>query len=180
MVNIVTLFDGKRYMVDVGFGGGPTRPLPLAAGDVWPGLGQQQLRLVHENIAPNTDSGQRLWIYQSRKSETDEWMDTYCFTEMEFLPADYEIMNFYTSQSPKSWFTQQVVVAKFEMENEELIGIVTMVEGEVKRIRADQTKTLKFCKTEAERLTAFKTWFGIELEEKDVEGIKGSVSELKG
>lgn len=42
--------------------------------------------------------------------------------------------------------------------------------GEVKRDRADRTesKTLKSCKRERERLTALKTWFDVELEEHDI------------
>ena len=180
MVNLITLSNGKKYMVDVGFGGGPTRPIPLTAGIVRPGLGQQQLRVVYENIAPNTDPGQRLWIYQSRKSETDEWMDTYCFTELEFLPGDYEVMSFFTSHSPKSWFTYEIVVVKFEMEHEELVGIVTLIGERAKRSRVGDIETLKSCKSEWERLSVLKTWFGIELEENEVRGIKGLVTELKG
>lgn len=178
MVNLVTLANGKKYMVDVGFGAGSTRPLPLEVGTVWSGL--KQMRLVHENIAPNTDPEQRLWIYQSRNSDADEWMDTYCFTELEFLPQDYEILNFFTSQNPKSWFTQAIILAKFEMDKEELVGMVTMIGAEVKRSRGEQTETLKSCKNEGERVTAFKTWFGIELDESEIRGIKGLVTELKG
>lgn len=184
MVNLVTLSDGQKYMVDVGFGAGPTRPLPLVTGNIWPAIGRKQMRLAHENIAPNTDPGQRLWIYQSRdpSSATDvEWMNTYCFTELEYLPSDFENMNFFTSQSPKSWFTQQIVLVKFEMDQRhELVGMVTLVGGEVKRSRAEETETLKSCKSEGERLAALKTCFGIELEENEKEGIKGFLTELKG
>lgn len=54
--------------------------------------------------------------------------------------------------------------------------------GEVKRDRADRTEseTLRSCKSEGDRLTALKTWFCIELEEHDIRGIKGLVTELKG
>lgn len=178
MINLVTLADGKKYMLDVGFGAGPTRPLPLTSGEVWPGL--KQMRMVYENISPSTDLAQRLWIYQSRKSDTDHWMDTYCFTELEYLPDDFKMMNFFTSQSPKSRYTQKFVMVKLEMENEELVGMVKLVGAEVTRSRGEQTETLMSCKSEEDRLTALKTWFGIELEESDVRGIKGLVSELKG
>lgn len=179
MVNIVTRADGEKYMVDVGFGAGPTRPILLAEKCEWQGIGQKQMRLVLENIAPNTDRSQRLWIYQSRNSDANDWMDTYCFTELEFLREDYEIMNFFTSQNSKSWFTQQIVMVKFEMENQELVGMVTLLGKEVKRNRGEQTETLKSCNSEGERLTALKIWFGIDLEERDVRGIKGLVTELK-
>ncbi|MCJ1270825.1 DUF1279 super [Lobaria immixta] len=72
MVNLVTLSDGRKCVVDVGFGDDPTQPLPLVIGDVWPVFGRQQMGLSHKNIGPDTDPGERLWIYQSRKLETDE------------------------------------------------------------------------------------------------------------
>lgn len=34
MVNLVTLSDGKKCVVDIGFGDDPTRPLPLMTGDM--------------------------------------------------------------------------------------------------------------------------------------------------
>ena len=40
MVNIVTLADGSKYVLDVGFGAdGATRPLPLVEGKVSQGIG---------------------------------------------------------------------------------------------------------------------------------------------
>lgn len=38
-------------------------------------------------------------------------------------------MNFFASQNTKSWCRQRIVVVKFEMENEELVGMVTLVGG---------------------------------------------------
>ncbi|MCJ1467015.1 N-terminal acetyltransferase [Pseudocyphellaria aurata] len=181
--NLVTLSDGQKYVVDVGFGAEPTRPLPLVTGKIWPGISRKQMRLAHENIAPNTDPGQRLWIYQSRdpSGATDaEWKNIYCFTELEFLPDDFENMNFFTSQSPKSWFTQQIVVVKLEMdERHELLGMVSLIDGRVKRTRAEESEILQFCQSEGERLAALETWFGIELEEHEKASIKGFKTELK-
>lgn len=45
------------------------------------------------------------------------------------MPSDFELMNFFASQNTKSWCRQRIVVVKFEMENEELVGMVTLVGG---------------------------------------------------
>ena len=89
MINIVALPDGQNCMLDVGFGSdGPTRPLPLAHGVVSQGILPQELRLVRESIAQNTDPDQLLWIYQRRYSRQEKWVSIDCFTELEFLPRD--------------------------------------------------------------------------------------------
>lgn len=103
MVNIVTSADAQKYIVDVGFGSdGATRQLPLIHEEVMQRILPQHMRLIKENIAENTDLDQMLWIYQRRYSPPDEWTSMYCFTEVEFLPQDYEVMNFWTSKSRKS------------------------------------------------------------------------------
>lgn len=82
------------------------------------------MRLSHKNIGPETDPAKRLWIYQSRTLETNEWFDTHCLTELEFLLSYFEVMGFFASQSPKIWFTQKIMVVKFEKENEEWVGMM--------------------------------------------------------
>ena len=180
MINIITLPDGQKYMLDVGFGSdGPTRPLPLVHGQVLQGILPQELRLVRENIAENTDPDQKLWIYQRRYSPEDEWNSTYCFTEVEFLPQDYEMMNFWTSQSRKSMFTSRVVAVKMIMENETVVGTLSLAGGEIKRrIRGSTERWI--CKTEQERVEALKTWFKIELAADEQKGIRGLATALEG
>lgn len=181
MVNIVKLSDGVKYMVDVGFGSdGPTRPLPLEVGSIWKGGSPHEMRLVHENIPPNSDPGQRLWIYQYRYSSTEEWVSAYCFTELEYLLKDYEVMNFWTSHSPESWFLQKIVVVKRIMEEGELTGILTLFNGELKRRIGKNTEILRVCKTEDDRLKVLQHWFGIELGAVERRGITGLISELNG
>lgn len=180
MVNIVTLSDGKKYMVDVGFGAnGPTRPLPLEAGRIWEGISPQEIRLVYENIPTNTDPGQRLWIYQYRDSSKDEWIPAYCFTELEFLPRDYNVMNFWTSHNPESFFLKQVVIVKMIMEEEKLVGTLILFSDTVKRKVGGKTETLEICKSEDDRVKAVQRWFGIELGDDERRGIRGLKSELK-
>ena len=179
MVNILTIPSGRRFLLDVGFGAnGPTQPLPLVANEVSPGVLPQELRLVYEKIEENTNPDQRLWIYQSRNTPHDEWMPTYCFTELEFLPQDYEIMSFYTSQSRKSMFTYRIMVVKMELEDEQVTGTLILIGGELKRRVGGKTEKLETCNTEKERVQALKKWFGIELKDEEKRGIKGLVTEL--
>lgn len=172
-------------MLDVGFGAnGPIAPLPLTPNTISPHINPASMRLVNENIAENADPGQRLWIYQHRQSDRDGdgWMPQYCFTELEFLPVDYEMMNFYTSQSRQSWFTQVVVVVRFLIDQDKsgLIGTDIMMGGEVKRRVKGETEVLRNNVTEAERIKALEEIFGIRLGEAERRGIRRLVTELKG
>ena len=185
MINIVTLLDGRKYMIDVGFGGnGPVRPLLLDSsqtleGGTVQGISPAEMRLVHENIPENEDRNQRLWSYQHRKDPQAEWVSKYCFTELEFLPADYEIMNFWTSQSPKTLFKQQVLAVKMLMEHGELVGTVMLVDAEVKKRVRGQTEYVMTCRTESERVQALEELFGIRLEGDERRGIRGMFTALR-
>ena len=179
MVNLVWS-DGVPYLVDVGFGGdGPIRPLPLYPGHVSAGIGEQQLRLVKNNILDNSDSSQSLWIYETRYTTNEPWKPIYCFTELEFLPQDYEIMNYYTSTSRTSWFTQVIVVVKMIMEQEEIVGTVSMLNGGVKRRIKGKSEVVADCKSEEARVETLKEIFQIILDAIEIKGIKGYVTQLE-
>jgi arylamine N-acetyltransferase len=179
MVNIVKLSDGKKYMVDVGFGANvATRPLPLEEGCTCKGIFAREMRLVYENIPPNSDPTQKLWIYQYRDPPAEEWLSAFCFTEVEYLANDYTVMNFFTSHSPQSWFLKDVVILKMIMEEDELIGSLILFNGELKRKVGGKTEILEELKTEDDRLKALQSWFGIELTEVERRGIRGLVSEI--
>ena len=182
MVNIVTLADGKKYMVDVGFGSnGPTQPLPLdTEHSHLKNIAPADVRLLYDSIPENTNRSQKLWIYQHRNDEQSPWLPMYCFTELEFLPQDYETMNFQTSQSRTSWFTYKVAVVKMILEEEEVVGTLMLVGGDLKRRMKGRTEDLKACKIEEDRVQALGEWFGIKLEDEERAGIRGMVTELRG
>ena len=187
MINIVTLPSVQAYMVDVGFGSdGPIRPLPLLnsleTGNTYPGIGAQQLRLIHDSIAntTNRNPSQKLWIFQRRHSPADDWLTAYCFTELEFLPKDYAMMNYNTSTSRTVFFTYAIIVVKMIMEAEEVVGQVILSGGEIKRRIKGVTEHLVTCKGEGERIEALERWFGVKLTGEERRGIAGTVTELKG
>lgn len=173
-------------MLDVGFGAyGPIAPLPLTPDTRSPHIWPASMRLLYENIVENTDPSQRLWIYQHRYSgnQDNQWEPQYCFTELEFLPVDYELMNFYTSQSRHSWFTQTIVVVRFLLEQTKngpaLIGTNIMVGAEFRRTVRGATEVRKKSKTEEERHKALEEGFGIRLAEEERSGIRRLATELE-
>ncbi len=184
IVNIVTLESGEKWMLDVAFGGdGPTKPLPLISEHVTRNLGTQEVRLIYGTIPQQLEQTQKLWIYQYRNGEGKDWNSFYAFPELEFLHADFEIMNFFTSQSTRSFQTSTVLIIRFlrgETEEEGIVGKHMLVNGEVKRNDGGKTRLVLNCTTEEERIEAFKEQFDIRLTDEEVNGIKGRNEELLG
>lgn len=178
MLNIVTI-DGKRYMVDVGFGSaGPTHPLLLEHDDVSTNVGEQEIRLVHGNIPDLTDPRQRLWQYEHRNKSNDAWIPTYCFTELEFTPSDFMIMNHFTSTHRTSWFTTMVVCVKMVMVDGEIVGDVTLSGADIKKRIRGRSELLAHCASEDERVDALEKHLGVVLNTSERHGISGMVSAL--
>ncbi|KAI9789245.1 MAG: N-terminal acetyltransferase [Peltula sp. TS41687] len=179
MVNIVAI-NGTRYMVDVGFGAqGPTQPLPLVDGKVSAGIGPASLRVLWTNIPPNTDPGQRLWVYQYRINDDSPWTTAYCFTELEFLPQDYTMMNYWTSTARTSLFTHKVICTKTIVDDEEeVVGSLILVGREFKRRVKGEKEILMICENEQQRIEGLKKWFGAEFTEDEQQGIMGTVTQL--
>ena len=109
-----------------------------------------------------------------------EWVNTYAFTELEFLPQDYEMMNFWTSKSFKTFFNWKIMVVRYLLDEEgELIGRVTLVGQEVKRKIRSDSEVVQVCETEEERVKALEEFFGIVLREEEKRGILGTITALK-
>lgn len=192
-MNIVTFPDNTRWMVDAGFGGdGASKPLLLVEGHVTSNIGTQDVSLVRDFIPAQTNRSsddRKLWIYQYRNAEDKPWNSFFAFSDaVEFLPADFHVMNTYTGGHPESFQTFTVLVVKFlrqikggEIENgaEEIYGKRMLVNGIVKENLGGKTKVAQVCETEPERVAALRRWFGIELTAEEREGIKGWRTELK-
>ena len=181
MVNLVTIGHVK-YHVDVGFGAdGPVVPMPLdRSGAIQPHINPAVARLQYRNIPGNTDPNQLLWVYEHRRDDDAEWAIKYCYTELEFLPADYNIMNYYTSTSHKTFFTRTVVVDKKLLDDDgEYKGSLILFGNTIKwRIHGVKEKEIEF-ETEADRLGALEEYFGIRFSEAERDGIRGLASQLK-
>ena len=182
MLNLVR-FDGEWYLVDVGMGAmGPNIPCPLQDGyetvSVAPRKIRLQLRAIPEHAAQREEDAPKLWCYDVCKHPVgnpseDKWIPTYCFTETEFLPQDYEIMSWFTSSNPKSFFTWCMLCTKMVMDEagEKIIGDVTLFnDGFRKTVGGKYEVAAKF-KTEQDRIDALKRIFDIEFTEEERTGI---------
>ncbi|KAF3034576.1 N-terminal acetyltransferase [Didymella heteroderae] len=181
MVNIVTIGETK-YHIDVGFGGnGPTVPMPLDRSDlVREHIKPAASRLQWRNIPGNTDPHQRLWVFEHRQNDDSEWTMIYCFTELEFLPSDYALMNYFTSTSKHTFFTRTIVLEiKILDDAGELAGQLIMSDKDLKwRIHGEKTKQIEF-ESEEDRLNALEEHLGIHFGEVERVGIQGLPSEIK-
>lgn len=188
VVNIVTI-GNVRYLLDGGFGGqGPPRPLKLECGPVSAQIAPAQMRLLHQNIAQNLNARQKVWIYEYRYNETSEWSPMYCFSDLEFTPADIESMNFAPSTSRHTFFTHKVVAARFTTERElddgnlpgspseaalegEIDGSITINHDNLKwRRRGEKVVHFAF-HADDDRVRALRKYFGITLADEDREAI---------
>jgi hypothetical protein len=100
----------------------------------------------------------------------------------EFVPADFEVMNYATYARNTSWFTYQVVCQKMILDEEQggIIGVVMLSGSTVKRRVLSETQVLSQVTTEVERVKALEEHFGIALSASERVAIKDTVTELKG
>jgi arylamine N-acetyltransferase len=179
MVNIVYI-DGAKYLVDVGFSPhGPSEPLRLQDGQESKD-GINFHRLLWTNIPENTDPSQRLWVLQVRQNEQAAWAYLYCFTELEFLPQDYELMGYARSHMQTSFLTFNVIAARHDVEDGEVIGSVILLGAELRKKRKNQVVVQQTCANEQERIQALEKHFGIVLSDEERAAIRGKATELKG
>lgn len=91
--------------------------MPLKDGHEFTVLGSTGGRLDFKHIAKHSpaaqeDEVQRLWVYSVRFPGDLEWGEMYSFTETEFFPEDFEMMSYFVSTRPESWFVQEVIAYK--------------------------------------------------------------------
>lgn len=171
MVLIVTI-DTHSHMVDVGFGGdGPTQPLSLMSEQISPNIHPQEMRLVWEHFPKTATHAPKLWTYQVRTAPTAEWKPTYVFTELEFFQEDFEVMNFWVSQNPKSPFKNQISVSQKILQAETMIGSKNFDGVSYKERFGATSELIRSCHTEMERIEVLEEYFGIILNTEERKGI---------
>ncbi|KAF7185540.1 Arylamine N-acetyltransferase / N-hydroxyarylamine O-acetyltransferase [Pseudocercospora fuligena] len=183
LLNLVTLNDRKRYMVDVGFGAGScTKPLPLEDGTAHLNMRpSQQVRLRYDVLEGSENLESKFWLWEKRNSEEESWVAMTCFPDsVEFLPQDFEMMNLFCSTSPMTFFTQIVLAVRFILseDGEEIVGEDLIIGGRYQR-RIDGVKMeAKELNSEQERISVLEENLGIRLDEHQQSGILGMVSML--
>ncbi|KAJ6021941.1 arylamine N-acetyltransferase 2 [Penicillium herquei] len=179
MVNIVSIGE-QKYLIDVGFGSnGPHRPAPLTDKAEFDNVGDQSGRLVYGSIPQHTRSGQFLWQYEIRNGD-GAWIPAYCFTETEFLPEDFTIINYYMSTSRASWFTFHVVCVRMLLDETEqnIVGDLTLFNDTLKRRLGAKSQNLLSFTSEQDRVAALKDFFHISLSTADRGSICHCSSEI--
>lgn len=186
-VNIVTI-NRQRFAVDVGFGNaGPTMPMLLEDGFSRYNTGSQNdvastMKLTKEVLS--SDPQQVLWVYGVRfdkQNKAAEFQRMYCFLEREFSASEFQTMSDRVSTSEQSMFVQKVICQKFlaSEDGEELVGDITLDDGELKERRYGKSKVLEDLGSESDRVSALEVYMGVKLSSEEVDGIKGHHTELK-
>ncbi|KAJ4137142.1 N-malonyltransferase fdb2 [Fusarium equiseti] len=183
MLNLVHFEDvDEWYVVDVGMGSmGPNLTYPLKDGFETTSIAPRKIRLQHraiaESHASNPAKGTKLWCYDVCLKPTgdgsDVWTPTYAFTETEFLPQDYEVMSWFTSTNPRSFFTRYVTCTKMiqDEEKEVIIGNLTLFKGTIRETIGSDRKVVRDCQSEEERIKALVEIFDVNLTEEEKNGI---------
>lgn len=206
-VNLVTIGDSK-FLVDVGFGSdGPTFAVPLVEGYTRYLTGREDQPvtsacLTREGInqtgtntrtytdtsvdtAAAKDPSQQLWIYKVRYDhqgvETSRFKPKYCFTELEFLPQDFAVMNHYVSTSRTSMFVNTLLCMKLlpDEKYSEIIGDITLWGSEIKEREWGLSRSMMEIKSERDRVEALEKCMGVKLLDEEVNGIRGLPTEIQ-
>lgn len=156
-----------------------TKPLKLEEGTAVQVIDPAEARLVRMSIRELSDR-QKVWVYETRSRPQVDWSPAYCFSEVEFLPQDFEIMSFFTSQHHSSWFTQKLVCVKMLLDDDHqtIVGQYVLSGSEVKKRVHGDVKVVKELRTEADRVEALQEFFGIILTKEEIDGISGTVAQL--
>jgi len=166
MLNIVTIGQ-DRYLVDVGFGSNyvPTVPVRLINDtNGFTNVAPASARLVFKAIEGAANPYHKLWVYQHRIGPDATWKDMYCFhADLEFRAPDFEMMNYWTSTSKKTIFTQRVICNKMIAgEDGEIAGTLGLMREVKRRVGKDTTVLAEF-ESEEERVKALEEHFEIVL-----------------
>ena len=186
MLHIVTL-GTRRYYVDVAFGSsGPSAPISLDEISASPVVNiiPQKRRLTRSPLPDSvrkTGTEQHLWIYevQNEPGKAGPWLPMYCFGDLEFLLADFEVLNFYTSRTPRLFFTQKIVCEKHIFEDGVAVGTLSLFERRFKRRERGQLTLVIDFKSEHERIEALQQHFGVILTADERMAISGYFSEIR-
>jgi arylamine N-acetyltransferase len=137
-----------------------------------------QLRSIPEHAALKEEDAPKLWCYDvcynlSNDMTEEKWTPSYCFTETEFLPQDYEMMSWFTSTSPKSFFTRDILCTKMLMDSagEKIVGDITLFNNVIRKTEGGKRETLAELKTEQDRIDALKNILSVVLTEQEKMGI---------
>ena len=139
---------------------------------------------AHTSYLPDTDQTQKLWVLESRVKTHPVWQGCYCFDTLEWLPNDFEIINYRTSQDRASWFTHRLILVRILVDEEtrtKPTGTIILNGDKFERRSGESGETKEVvleAKSEKERVEGLRKWFGIHLTPDEERGIRGTVAEI--
>lgn len=197
-LTIVRLPDETQWVTDVCFGGdGPTQPMRLEDGFTMLNIGTQEVRLVRDFLPGQVshDDKHKMWQYQYRNHSDHPWLEFHAFSDcIEWMPPDFDVLNYFEGENPDSISWNNVVVVKFlrravseerangkvqSLSEQEIYGKRILIQNTFKENLGGQTDIVQVCRTEDDRVQGLEKWFGIELTEDERCAIRGRPSELK-
>ncbi|UVI36743.1 arylamine N-acetyltransferase family protein [Brevibacterium spongiae] len=106
--------DGRRYLVDPGFGGGTPEAALAFDAEAGPRMTEHgEHRLVPaDTVLEPTMRAEADWALQSRTSADQEFRTVYAFADIAREQADLEVSNWFTATKPSTRFTGAPVVAR--------------------------------------------------------------------
>ena len=162
---------------------GPLTPVPLLehTGPL-AAIAPRSVQLIKGYLPESTsrNADQQWWQLKQRYANDQPWISTYAFTEIEFFPNDFEVMNWYINTHPRSWFTQKLVVGKMLLgeDGRDIIGDLTLYDKTMRRRICGQVDLTIECDSEDERVLLLQQYFGISLDARERRSISGTASEI--
>ncbi|KAG0227187.1 N-terminal acetyltransferase [Actinomortierella wolfii] len=164
-MTLVRFENGKKYVVDIGFGTSFFKPIELRAGAEIEYFGHRRRMAQLEHPEANAALGnppEKMWQVQEWQGE-DRWVPCYAFTEALAYEADAELSNWYTCHAPQSpcysrfWCMRGTADGKYYV----------LMQDEFKIRGANGTEFYRKCETEADREDVLAKYFGIHLTDEE-------------
>ncbi|KAG9011252.1 N-terminal acetyltransferase [Tulasnella sp. JGI-2019a] len=171
----------ETYVVDVGFGIGPARPILLKEYEIVQGAAPPEKHRLIKAPIPNSsldeddDESKQIaenWRVQVNLDEQGKplpegtWRSIYAFGMKEFFLRDFEALAFLVAHRPGGLFWEGVNVTRWEAFGNEgaLARVVMSKKGKVMWY-GDEKRTLMEFRSEADRMRALRENFGIHVDE---------------
>ena len=161
---------------------GPIVAMPLVSDTSTFSITPREARLLYGSIPEHTSSDalNMMWQLEVRNNEGCQWIPTYAFSEIEFLPADFEMMCWYTATSPRCWLTHKVFVGRMILDRtkQEIVGDITLLENIIRKRIHGKASFEAECKSEKERVKLLQEHFSIKLGDVECKGIMGREAQI--
>ncbi|KAG0262170.1 N-terminal acetyltransferase [Actinomortierella ambigua] len=164
--SVTTTFT--KYLVDIGFGASPYKPIELREGAEVEYFGHRRRmsKVVHNQANTETlgNPVEEMWRLEEWMGR-GRWGPCYAFTESQAYEVDAEMSNWYTCHSPNSFCSSRFWVMKGTADGKYLL----LMQNDFKIRSANGTEFAMTCKTEKEREHVLEKYFNIHLTDEERE-----------